>query len=268
MTVRIVLLTDFGTQDGYVAAMKGVLASRAPRAVVVDASHTVSRGDVESAALTLERYWRLFPEGTVHCVVVDPGVGTDRKAVAVHADGRFLVAPDNGVLSRSLTGAERWTAIELSRKADHRPPLSTTFHGRDVFAPAAAALARGDPLGSLGTPLDDLVLIDRPDPVRREGEIHGSVIGVDRFGNLVTNVPGGWIDGHERVEVGGRAVELMTSYGFAPPGGLLAVVNSDGRLEIAVRDGSAAEALAIGAGAPVRVFGQSPSSHRRSASER
>jgi len=253
VTVRIVLLTDFGTEDGYVAAMKGVLASRAPEAVLVDASHRLPRGDTGAAGLALERYWRLFPEGTVHCVVVDPGVGTDRKALAVEADGRFMVAPDNGVLSRPLARAERWRAVELRPDDARGPRASATFHGRDVFAPAAAALARGGALDSLGPPCEGLIRVAPSEARRRKGKIEGSVIGVDRFGNLVTNVPGDWVGRHRVVEINGHEVRLMTSYGFAHPGGLLAVVNSDGRLEVAVRDGSAAETLGVGAGAPVLV---------------
>lgn len=249
---RITLLTDFGTADGYVAAMKGVLACMAPGVSLDDVSHEVARGDPRAASLVLERYWRLYPEGTVHVVVVDPGVGTDRRPLALRAEGRFVVAPDNGVVSRVMDGAETWRAVVIDRAGTPGlPEPSTTFDGRDVFAPAAARLARGTPLVELGPPLESPVRLRMPDPVRRGREVRGEVIAVDRFGNLVTNLPGDGLEGPFRVEVAGRRVEVARSYGHVEPGTLLAVVNSDGRVEVAVRDGSAAERLEIGRAAPV-----------------
>jgi S-adenosylmethionine hydrolase len=140
---HVTLLTDFGTRDGYVAAMKAVLASLAPDAQVADAAHDLAQGDVHGGAVALLRYWRLYPPGSVHVVVVDPGVGTRRRAVAVRADGRFLVGPDNGVLSWALGEARRKRAVEIHQPVVGAPDASATFHGRDVFAPAAAYLARG-----------------------------------------------------------------------------------------------------------------------------
>jgi S-adenosylmethionine hydrolase len=253
VTARITLLTDFGTADGYVAAVKGVAASLAPGVVLEDASHAIPRGDILAAAIALERYWRLYPRHTVHCVVVDPGVGTARKPIVVEADERFVVAPDNGVVTRVITGADTWRAVELIPEKVPGPRISTTFHGRDVFAPAAAGLAQGRSLDSMGRPLKDVVRLDWPEPVREEDGIAGRVIHVDRFGNLVTNVPGAWIRASDLVEVADRAIPLRSSYGMANPGELLALVNSDGRLEVAERDGSAADTLGIGRGHAVRV---------------
>ena len=144
----ITLLTDFGTADGYVAEMKGVLLSGVPEATIVDLSHDVPAQDVECARLAVARYWRRFPDGTVHLIVVDPGVGSSRAPLAVSSDGRFLVGPDNGVLSPSLLAAGS-RAVALPVPATAAP----TFHGRDVFAPAAAQLALGTPLDALGTVL-------------------------------------------------------------------------------------------------------------------
>lgn len=249
------LLTDFGTTDGYVAAMKGVLASMAPGAALDDASHEVPRGDPLAAALSLERYWRLYPEGTVHLVVVDPGVGTRRLALALEADGRFVVAPDNGVISRVVAGAGAWRAVVVEEEGVPGVHPSRTFHGRDVFAPAAGRLAAGRSLESLGEPLPGPVLLSLPEPVREGTEVRGEVLVVDRFGNLVTNIPGSWAPAGAGVRVGSRRLSLLPSYGHASPGDLLALVNSDGRVEVAVRDGSAAALLGVGAGEPVRIGG-------------
>lgn len=256
LLTRITLLTDFGTADGYAAAMKGVLATIAPDALLDDVSHDVPRGDPLAAALVLERYWRIFPPGTVHLVVVDPGVGTERRPMAVGAGGRFVVAPDNGVVSRVLRSAPEWRAVEITGVEPPAGTVSETFHGRDVFAPAAARLATGHRLESLGPPLSDPVRLSLPEPTRDGDAARGRVIAVDRFGNLVTNIPGSWAAPGATVRMAGREAVLLPSYGHADPGGLLAVVNSDGRVEVAVRDGSAAAVLGAGVGAAVEMPGR------------
>src|SRR5919202_2348199 len=153
MPPLVTLLTDFGTADGYVAEMKGVILTRAPEAEVVDVTHDIPAQDVESGRLAVARYWRRFPEGTVHVAVVDPGVGSPRAALAVESDGRWLVGPDNGLLSPALLVAgARAVALRVPAGA------SPTFHGRDVFAPAAAELALGTPLDTLGSPANDVVI--------------------------------------------------------------------------------------------------------------
>src|SRR5687768_5656006 len=184
MPALVTLLTDFGTADGYVAELKGVLFSSAPGIQVVDLSHDVPSHDVEAARLAVARYWRRFPPGSIHLVVVDPGVGSARKATAVSSDGRFLVGPDNGVLSPALLlpGA-RAVRIPVPRTA------SPTFHGRDVFAPAAAELTNGALLDSLGESVSNPVIHRTPEPHRTpSGEIAGQVIAIDRFGNAITNL--------------------------------------------------------------------------------
>lgn len=242
----ITLLTDFGTADGYVAELKGVLLSTAPGCQVVDLSHDIPPHDIDAARLAVARYWRRFPAGTIHVVVVDPGVGSERQAIAVLSDDRFLVGPDNGVLSPALLlpGAR---AVSLPVPPDAAP----TFHGRDVFAPAAAALARGATIDSLGTNLGNPVIRRTPEAVRdASGALRGEVIVVDRFGNAITNLlalHGG------QVEVGGASVPLKRTYADVAPGEPVALVGSSGLIEIAVRDGSAAMTLGLRRGSLVRL---------------
>jgi S-adenosylmethionine hydrolase len=240
----ITLLTDFGTADGYVGEMKGVLSSLAPDAALVDISHDIAPQDVERARLTLARVWRRFPNGTVHLVVIDPGVGSSRAALAVESDGRWLVGPDNGVLSPALLlpGAR---AVELMLP----PGGSATFHGRDVFAPAAAALARGESIDALGPAASAPVIRRTPEPTRgADGALHGQVILVDRFGNAVTNIitaRGGV------VSVGRLELIVRHTYADVAEGEPLALVGSTGFIEIAVRNGDAARALKLERGSSV-----------------
>jgi S-adenosylmethionine hydrolase len=239
----VTLLTDFGTADGYVAEMKGVLLSGAPGATLVDVSHDVPAHDVEAGRLALARYWRRFPRGTVHVAVVDPGVGSARAALAVESDGRFLVGPDNGVLSPALLAAgARAVALPVAARA------APTFHGRDVFAPAAARLAGGAALDSLGEPTDACVVRRTPEARRlADGAVEGCVIAVDRFGNAVTNlVAGAAVAQHGGVVVvGGRAVPVRRVYADVAPGEAVAVVGSNGLLEVAVREARAVDTLRI-----------------------
>lgn len=240
----ITLLTDFGTADGYVGEMKGVLASSAPLSHIVDIAHDVAPQDVEGARLALARYWRRFPEGTVHLVVVDPGVGGTRRALAMESEGRLLVGPDNGVLSPAMLHAGA-RCVSLPIPASAAP----TFHGRDVFAPAAAQLAIGAPLETLGAPLNDPLIRRTPEAVRRDdGAVLGEVITVDRFGNAVTNLlalRGG------AVELDGLTLPVRRTYVDAPSGEPTALVGSSGLIEIAVRDGSAAAVLGLRRGSAV-----------------
>jgi S-adenosylmethionine hydrolase len=240
----ITLLTDFGTADGYVAELKGVLLSAVPDATLVDLSHDIPPQDVESGRLAVARYWRRFPNGTVHIVVVDPGVGSGRAALAVSSDDRFLVGPDNGVLSPSLL-ASGSRAVSLPVP----PSASATFHGRDVFAPAAASLVTGTPLDSHGAPCLE-PLIRRTPEARRgpDGSVIGEVIAIDRFGNAISNLiaPRGG-----RIEIVGRVLPIVRAYTDGQVGDVIALVGSSGFVEIAQRDGSAARALNVARGAPV-----------------
>jgi S-adenosylmethionine hydrolase len=240
----ITLTTDFGTADGYVGAMKGVILTLAPGTTIVDIAHDVSPHDVDGARLALARYWRRFPEGTVHLVVVDPGVGSARAALATSSEGRYLVGPDNGVLSPALLHAGA-RCVSLSVPSGAAP----TFHGRDVFAPAAAQLALGVSLESLGNVEDSPVIRRTPEATRRDdGAVQGEVISVDRFGNAVTNLlamRGG------SVQVNGLSLALRRTYADAAQGEPLALVGSSGLVEIAVRDGSAATLLGLARGSSV-----------------
>jgi S-adenosyl-L-methionine hydrolase (adenosine-forming) len=237
----ITLLTDFGTADGYVGEMKGVILTAVPDAMVIDISHALAPQDVDAARLTLARVWRRFPRGTIHLVVVDPGVGSSRVALAVESDGRLLVGPDNGVLSPALLSpGARVVAMAIP------PDAAPTFHGRDVFAPAAAALARGRSVDSLGSPFGGAIIRRTPEPRRVEsGHIAGEIILIDRFGNAVTNLVG---RRDMIVEVGGRELPMHRTYGDAEPGQAMALVGSAGLIEIAVRDGNAAAELQLARG--------------------
>jgi S-adenosylmethionine hydrolase len=185
MSRIVTLLTDFGTTDGYVGELKGVLATSASGVSIVDIAHDIAAHDVDGARLALARYWRRFPEGTVHLVIVDPGVGSVRAALAVGSEGRFLVGPDNGVLSPALLNASaRCVTLEVPASA------APTFHGRDVFAPAAAALAQGIALDALGEPCMNPEIRRTPEATRREdGAVMGVVISIDRFGDQPGGAP-------------------------------------------------------------------------------
>jgi S-adenosylmethionine hydrolase len=244
MTRIVTLLTDFGTADGYVGEVKGVLAASAPGVSVMDIAHDLMPHDVDGARLALARYWRRFPPGTVHLVVVDPGVGGARAALAVQSEGRFLVGPDNGVLSPALLHAgARCVSLRVPSGA------APTFHGRDVFAPAAADLVQGVALDALGEPHTAPVVRRTPEATRRaDGALAGVVITIDRFGNAVTNLMarrGGAVD------VGGRTITLSRTYGEVEAGKPVALVGSSGLVEIAVRDGSAAAQLGLRRGSSV-----------------
>lgn len=247
-TSVITLCTDFGTADGYVGEVKGVLCTGAPGVQLVDITHVIPPQDIEAARLALARYWRRFPPGTVHLVVVDPGVGTGRAALAVASDGRYLVGPDNGVLSPALFALDA-RVVRLPEPAG----VSATFHGRDVFAPAAAQLAVGTPLHALGEPLHDPVRRRTPPPVRRaDGALVGEVLTFDRFGNAITNlVPARPVTGTATVEAMGQVIPLVRTYGDVPPGAPLALVGSSGLVEVAVRNGSAAVRFGMARGQAV-----------------
>jgi hypothetical protein len=245
----VTLLTDFGGTDSYVAELKAAILRGAPAAVLVDITHSVPPGDVRSGAYLIGRTWHLFPEGTVHLAVVDPGVGTGRAALALKACGHWLVGPDNGLFTTALRSAEvEIVALPVP------PSASPTFHGRDLFAPAAAALAAGTPLERLGEPfrgIPERLAFTEP---RYEGKsIVGEIVYVDRFGTLVTNLTPELVPPYAVLEVEGLDLgPLRRTYGDVPTGGLLAYVGSGGAVEIAVRDGSAARRLGMGVGGRIR----------------
>jgi S-adenosylmethionine hydrolase len=248
MTV-VTLLTDFGTTDSYVGEMKGVLLSRAPGAVLVDLSHGVAPGDVRSAAYILSRAWQWYPSGTVHLVVVDPGVGGARAALALGVKGHFFVGPDNGVFTPVLHDTEV-TAVELPVPNTAAP----TFHGRDLFAPAAAALAKGSSLSALGQAFRGIPeRLAYTAPHSDGSTLVGEIVYVDRFGSLITNLAAELIPATARLEVEDLDVgPLRRTFSDVTNGGVLAYIGSGGAVEIAVRNGSAARRLGIGVGGRVR----------------
>jgi S-adenosylmethionine hydrolase len=251
----ITLLTDFGLSDHFVAAMKGVMLGINPDLRFVDISHLIPPQDIFSGAFTLNQACFCFPPETVHLAVVDPGVGTARKAMAVSAGGHFFVAPDNGLLTYVLESHADYAAYEVTAEHYFLKPLSATFHGRDVFAPVAAWLSRGIPLRQLGPALRDPVRLKIP-PIGRieDKQIQGCILAVDRFGNLITNLRPQDIRGFLKIQAGRREITAIhETYGEAKAGEVFLVRGSTGYLEIAVKDGSAASVLNLKSGAPIGV---------------
>ncbi len=242
----IALLTDFGTRDWYVAALKGVILSRAPGVRVIDITHEIPPQDIQAGAFTLAAAARWFPVGTIFVAVVDPGVGGRRALLGAQADGRYFLGPDNGLLAPSLEQAKRLTVIRLTNRRYWLPQVSATFHGRDILAPVAAHLARGGSLRPLGQPAPRYATGGWTS-VRRHGQrVEGRIRHIDRFGNLITTLPGTVLaragPGVPRgVRYRGHRARVVSSYVDGRPGELVAVVGSLGLVELAVREGSAAK---------------------------
>ncbi len=253
----ISLLTDFGGRDGYVGIMKGVILAINPLVALVDLSHEIDPGDIDSAAFVLARSYRYFPPGTIHVVVVDPGVGSGRRILAVESKNYYFIAPDNGVLKWIFANDPGAHVISVTRKEYFLANVSNTFHGRDIFAPVAAHLAQGVPLANFGDPIDDYDKGNIHKPLKSGNKVTGSVIYIDRFGNLITNIAADEIAGKNkiaRISIAGHAVaRIADSYSQVQPGEILALIGSHGNLEIAQRDGSAAAKLNISVGTPVTV---------------
>ena len=256
----VAFLTDFGTRDHYAGVMKGVVLSICPDATVVDVTHDLPAHDVTAAAYELAATYRYFPAGTIFVAVVDPGVGSSRRGVAVEAGDWKFVAPDNGVLTMVLQETAAKKAVELTERRYARPTISRTFEGRDRFAPAAAWLAKGINITALGRPAHDLVELDLPLLEETRNEISGAVVRVDRFGNVVTNIDRKTFDRLAAgrtvvVEAGGRPIErLVSTYSEIGAGEVCALFGSTEHLELAAQSGSAAEKLSLAFGGPVRVI--------------
>jgi hypothetical protein len=245
----ITLLTDFGSADHYVAEVKGVLLSRAPGVTLVDVTHGIPPSDIRSAAYVIGRTWHRFPPGSIHLAVVDPGVGSGRAALAFAAHGHFFVGPDNGLFTAGLHDAEvEAVVLPVPERA------SPTFQGRDLFAPAAAALANEVPLHTLGQPFPGIPERLAYTAPHYEGKtVVGEVVYIDRFGSLVTNLTSELVPTYARLEVEDLDLgPLRHTYSDVTAGGLLAYVGSGGAIEIAVRNGSAARRLGVGVGGRVR----------------
>ncbi len=257
---RITLLSDFGTSDEYVGVMKGVISGIAPDALLIDLTHGIPPQDISAGALALGRAFPYFPPGTIHLAVVDPGVGTSRRPMAARLGEQFFVGPDNGLFTlvyrRALAGGQAVSLVHLDRPQYHLEKISASFHGRDIFAPAAAHLAAGVPLSELGSFFADPVLLDLPEPVRLPGGWHGAVVHVDAFGNLATNISREHLSGFTvtLVSIRGQQIPgLSTAYARRKPGQLAALIDSAGCLSIVEVNGSAARRLSAGVGERVEV---------------
>lgn len=259
----ITLLTDFGSQDYFAGAMKGVILSIHPGASIVDITHEIPPQDIRAAAFNLLAVYKDFPTGTIHVAVVDPGVGSARRGIIIECAGQFFVGPDNGLFSWICDREKKFRAIHLSNQEFFRHPVSDTFHGRDIFAPVAAALSNGVALEEFGPVIDNLSRLESLEPERGEGGVtEAMIIHIDRFGNCVTNLTRDDLAGDEiaagaKLIIKGREVSAIRSC-YADSGGipgeLCGVLGSAGFLEIAARDSSAARILGAQRGDPVLVI--------------
>ncbi len=252
----LTLTTDFGTGGPYVAAMKGVLLGLAPETQIVDVCHTISPQNILEGAFVLAGIVDAFPRGTVHLAVVDPGVGLERRLVAARLAEQWFVLPDNGLITGVALSQPLQGVWEITNPALRRRVVSSTFHGRDILAPAAAHLVRGGDPAELGAPLSRLITLRNFEPMADDTSYVGEVIFRDTFGNLITNVNESHLAGYPAddwvVEIAGERIEgLSRTYGDKPTGSLLALAGSSGWVEIAVVNGDAARHLTAGLGTTV-----------------
>jgi S-adenosylmethionine hydrolase len=246
----ITLTTDFGLADGYVGTMRGVILGIDPTVTIVDISHDIAPQDVREAAYILYAAYPYFPQDTIHLVVVDPGVGSERRAIALRTPQATFVAPDNGVLSYIVAREKVEEIVNLTNPRYHLSPVSRTFHGRDIFAPVASHVARGVPLTELGEPLTEIITFPLPRPqVSPDGTIVGQVIHVDRFGNLITSIMATDLADNPPprkgvIKIKGQSIRgIVNTYAEVAPGKLMALIGSEGHLEISVSGGSACQTL-------------------------
>ncbi len=258
----LTLLTDFGLQDGYPGIMKGVIYSIAPGCRIADITHSISPQNIREGGLALSRAYRYFPDSTIHIAVVDPGVGTARRPLAMQLGRYFFVGPDNGLFTDVILEARQngWETcfIHLNRPQYWLPNPSRVFHGRDIFAPAAAHLAAGVGLKELGDEIHDPALLPPLLPQQTAAGWKGYVVAVDHFGNLSTNILENHLAGlgRVRVQVAGRVIEgLVKTFGERPSGELVALIGTDHDLSISIVNGDARAVLGVGVGAEVTVSG-------------
>ena len=254
----ITITTDFGSKDPWVAAMKGVICSIVPDAPLADLSHDITPQNVLEGALFLAAAIPYFPAGTIHLVVVDPGVGTSRKPIVAQCAGQYIVCPDNGILTVLEQSHPVEAVHHIKNKKYRLPACSATFHGRDIFAPAAAHLALGKKMSSFGPALKSHHRITVPEAtLDADNQLHGEVIHVDHFGNCITNISEAMLDDHGdyRVQVAAQTLSpIHRTYADVPPGMPLALFGSTGNLEIAASMSNAAESLDLHQGAPVTLY--------------
>lgn len=259
MSPIITLTTDFGLQDHYVSVMKAVILKISPSCRMIDVSHEIPPQDVMAGAWVVRNAAMLFPPGTVHLVVVDPGVGTERNPVALKIEDQFFVGPDNGLFSL-IADAFDYQAVRLTKSKYWREQKSNTFHGRDVFAPVAAHLAAGVPLNDLGEPVDELITYRWAVPISDKDGIQGWVVHIDRFGNLITNISADLIQSLQadlgiRIYAGNTILNnIETAFASVPDGEPVAYIGSSGTLEIAINKGNAKEMLSVEKGAQVSII--------------
>lgn len=259
----ITLTTDFGIDDHYVAVMKGVILGISPTATIVDVTHQVPAYDITEASFTVSEAWRWFPKKTIHVAVVDPGVGSARRPILVEAGGHYFVGPDNGIFAMvyqpMLERGERVRVREITAEKYFRKPVSRTFHGRDVFAPVAAHLAKGVTPASFGKPIDDYLKLHSFWPRRTSKRVWtGQVLKIDRFGNLISNFA---IEEYEEIKtrpfelaIGTEKLHrLALNYAEVEPGEPFVIVGSSGYLEVSVNQTHAARRLGCGVGAPIEL---------------
>lgn len=255
----ISLMTDFGLEDAYVGMMKAVMLRIAPDISLVDLCHSIPPQDVIEAAWLLGSSYAYFPKDTVHLAVVDPGVGTSRRAIALHAGDHYFVGPDNGIFSQILEKESDFHAVELTNSSYFLPEISYTFQGRDLFSPVAAHLASGVPLDEFGPEIHDPIRITLPQPEKIPGGLRLHIVRIDRYGNLITDLSEQqfqeWIADYQGklvLDIGRRRIEeIHHVYSDVPTGGVVALFGSSGRLEIAVNGDSAQEILRAGKDTPV-----------------
>lgn len=256
----ITLTTDFGLSDGFVGMMKGVILGINPHATIVDITHDIAPQNIEQGAFLFANSFKYFPVNSIHVVVVDPGVGSARHSIAAQIGETIFVAPDNGVLSPAMETLKLLPrVVHLNRAEYWRARVSHTFHGRDIFAPVAAHLSLGVPLESLGDPVNDWVRLAQCVAVWRTGsEIVGRIVHIDRFGNAITNIGEEMFTAMDRarleVTIGGKTLQgIQPTYAMVGQGEALALIGSSGHLEIAVRDGNAAQVWGLRLGDEVLV---------------
>jgi len=275
MSRVITLTTDFGSSDGYVAVMKGTMLGINPRSTIVDISHAIEPQSVRQAAFILHTSWRYFPDSSIHVAVIDPGVGSHRRAIVLKTPSACFVAPDNGTLSyilyelaglpgsHGIPGPHQVTlhtipggceAVSITRQEYWRHPVSATFHGRDIFTPVAAHLSLDVPISEFGEKVDSLHAFPIPVPFKDAmGHMVGHIIHIDRFGNLITNLRSRDIPaGGAAVEISNQRIDNTSSY-YKQGSGLMAIIGSNDYLELSIRDGSAAAVLGAHIGDPLKI---------------
>jgi S-adenosylmethionine hydrolase len=256
----ITLLTDFGTRDHYVAAMKGSILAIAPDAALVDVTHDIPPHDILEGAWVLLNASRGFPAGSVHLAVVDPGVGGERRALALECAGRIFVGPDNGLFSYVIDGARPGWMVSLDAPWLRRDGISPVFHGRDLFGPAAAHLAAGMEPARLGSPAADPVRLPVARPIpQADGTVRATVAHVDRFGNVILYAAAADFPGPMKARAGGSTIDrFVATYADARPGEPAVLINSSGFLEIGASQARAADLLGLRPGDPVDLIPAAP----------